>query len=307
VRSWAVFDWNDLRYLAAIAEAKTLVGAARELGVKHTTVARRLAALESDLGAQLLHKGRDGYTLTATGVELAAFAAELKAKADAIERRVGGSDARVAGVVRVTMPDSVAAYFVQQLPALRERHPDLVVNILADLRVYDLLAGEADVAVRIHPRSEGNLIARKLGVAAWSLYASRSYVAKRGAPRTPAELVGHDLIGFEGAALEASPGGVWFREHMPEATYVMRGNGILQIFNAALMGFGVTMLPCLLADAEPMLERLTPVTFSNRPIRMLVAPEAARLARVRAVMDFIVEVFTRDAGLFGGQGMARGP
>jgi DNA-binding transcriptional LysR family regulator len=299
VRSWAVFDWNDLRYLIAIAQAGTLVGAGRALGVKHTTVARRLAALESDLGAQLLRKGTDKYSLTVAGAEILAFASELKEKADAIERLVAHSDSKAAGIVRVTMPDTIGGYFVRQLPLLRERHPELVVNILADLRVYDLLGGEADIALRLHDQSEGDLLEKKLCVSAWSLYASASYVARRGVPKTPEDFAEHDLIGFDGV-LERSPGGVWFRENLPDASFVMRGNGILQIFNATLTGVGLTLLPCFMGDAEPMLVRLTSNVFHNRRIRMLVARDTARLARVRAVMDFAVEVFTRDTDLFSG-------
>jgi DNA-binding transcriptional LysR family regulator len=295
-----VFDWNDLRYLLAAARSGTLAGAARELGVKHTTVARRLAALESDLGTQLLRKGAEGYEATAAGTEVLALANELKDRADAIERRVARADARLAGVVQVTMPDTVGGYFVRQLPALCQRHPDLVVNVLADLRVYDLLAGEADIALRLHPASQGDLVERKLCVAAWSLYASRSYVEKRGIPHATADFASHDLLGYEGAALEQSPGGVWFRENLPDAKFAMRCNGILQIFNATLMGAGITLLPCFMADAEPMLVRLTEGVFSNRRLRMLVPADRAKVARVRAVMDFIVEVLTRDADLFSG-------
>ncbi len=305
MRSWAVFDWNDLRYLLAISEAGTLVGAARALGVKHTTVSRRLAALEHDLGARLLRKGAERYALTPAGEEVLALAAELKARADAVERRVAGSDSRVAGVVRVTMPETVAGWLVQQLPALRARHPDLVVNVLGDTRVYDLLSGEADLAIRLAKGdNEGGLLERKLVPAAWSVYASRAYVARRGAPRTLADYAEHDLIGFEGAA-DRSPGGQWFRENVPDARFAMRGNGVVQIFNAAIMGFGVTLLPCFMADPEPSLARLTPEVFHNRRVRLLVPADLARLARVRAVMDFIVELFQRDAALFEGKRYAR--
>jgi len=305
VRSWAVYDWNDLRYLVAIAEAGTLAGAARALRVKHSTVARRLAALESDLGSKLLRKGADRYTLTPAGEEVLAFAGELKAKAEAIERRLGGADARVAGVVRITMPDTIGGWFVQQVPALRERHPELVVNVLADLRVYDLLAGEADIALRLHEKAEGDLVERKLCIAAWSVYASRGYIARRGAPKTLADYAKHDLIGYEGAA-DRSPGGEWFRENLPDAKFAMRCNGIIQILNATVMGFGITLLPCFMGDAEPTLVRLTPEVFHNRRIRMLVPRDVARLARVRAVMDYVVELFEREADRFEGtSGAAR--
>lgn len=299
-----VFDWNDLRYLLAVASAGSFAGAARELGVKHTTVARRIAALEVDLGVSLVRKGGDQLTLTPAGREVLARSNEMKLLADTIERRVARSDERVAGVVRVTLPDTVGGYLVKQLPALRARHPELTVNVLADLRVYDLLAGEADIAVRFHEHAEGDLVERKLGIAAWSLYASSGYVSARGKPRSLSDYAEHDLIGYEGAALERSPGGVWFNTNLPNAKFAMRGNGILQIFNATLLGVGITLLPCFMADPEPTLVRLTPEVWSNRRIRMLVPSDLARVPRVRAVMDFLVEIFERDAELFAGTSRA---
>jgi DNA-binding transcriptional LysR family regulator len=303
-RGQAVFDWNDLRYLVAVAEAGTLVGAGRELGVKHTTVARRLAALEHALGSRLVRKGADRYTLTPAGHEVLAFAAELKAKADVLERGVAGRDGIVAGAVRVTMPDTIAGWFVRQLPALRQRHPDLTVDVLADMRVYDLLGGEADVALRMFAKSEGELVERKLCVPVWALYAARSYAASRGLPKIIADAVdlrGHDLVGLEGPAISQSPGGEWYRENAPGAQFILRCNSAVQAFNAVLMGTGIGPLPCFMGDAEPLLVRAAPDTFSNRRMRMVVPHDLVGLARVRAVMDYVVEIAARDADLFEGR------
>ena len=295
-----VFDWNDLRYVLAVARAGTLAGAARELGVKHTTVARRVEALEAALGTRLLARGADGYVLTPAGTEAVALAEELEKKADALARRVEGEDVRVAGNVRLTLPETFAGYLVRQLPTLRERLPELTVDLLADQRTYDLLAGEADLALRLSPKVEGDLIARDLCSAAWSLYAASSYVTRRGVPATLAEYADHDLIGYD-AALATTPGAVWFRDNLPDAKFAMRGNGILMVFNAAIGGFGIAHLPCFLGDAEATLTRLTPEVFFNRQVRMLVHPDVARLGRVRAVMNFLVELFRRDGDLFAGK------
>jgi DNA-binding transcriptional LysR family regulator len=295
------FDWNDLRHLLAVASAGSLAGAARELGVKHTTVARRIAALEADLGVALVRKSGEGITLTDAGREVLARAGEIKAITDTIERRVGQRDTNIAGVVRVTMPDSVGGYVVKNLGPLRARHPELVVNVVTDLRVYDLLAGEADIAIRFAEKAEGDLIERVLGTPAWSVYASTGYVAVRGRPASIADYAKHDLIGIEGAALNVSPAGEWLRANVPDAKFVMHGNTILQIFNAALLGTGIAVLPCFMADLEPTLVRLIPDSLANRRMRMLVPADLARVPRVRAVMDWFVEIFTRDKALFAGE------
>ncbi|MFI5307718.1 MAG: LysR family transcriptional regulator, partial [Polyangiales bacterium] len=94
-------DWNDLRYFLAIARAGTLTSAARDLRVEHTTVGRRLAALEGALGVRLFTRGPDGFALSQAGSEILVLAEEIAARVDAIERRVAGSDAKIEGVVRL--------------------------------------------------------------------------------------------------------------------------------------------------------------------------------------------------------------
>lgn len=294
-----MFDWDDLRYLIAVSRAGTLAAAARELGVQHTTVARRVAALEEGLGVPLIVKGGERIVLTDTGRDILAHAQAMKGIADSIQRGAKGAEERIAGVVRVTLPDTLAGYLVRHLGELRGRHADLIVNVLADPRPYDLLGGEADIAVRLHPKAEGELVERKLGVLAWSLYASTAYIKERGRPESLADYAQHDLIGFEGP-LAASPGSEWFREHLPDAKFTMRGNGLLSIFNAILLGVGITMLPCFMADPEPTLVRLTSAAFSNRRIRVLVPADLSRVPRVRVVFDFLTEIFTRDEALFAG-------
>src|SRR3954447_23849142 len=97
-----VFDWNDLRYLLAISQAGTLAGAARDLGVEHTTVGRRLTALETALGVRLFTRGPEGLTPTAAAEQVLPLAREMAVHADAIARRVAGGDARIEGTVRLT-------------------------------------------------------------------------------------------------------------------------------------------------------------------------------------------------------------
>ena len=306
VRSWAVFDWNDLRYLLAVADKGTLVGAARELGVKHTTVARRLAALEESLGAKLLRRGGEGHALTEAGREVIAVAAEVKAKAEAIQQRVAGADSRIAGLVRVTVPEPTGGYFVRRLPALRERYPDLVVDVLADLRMLDLAKGEADIAVRVNnapgglpPQHESDLVERKLGAASFALYASRAYLARRGTPETEAGLAEHDFIGVLGMS-DRSASVAWLRETVPNARFVMRCNGFVQLLNAAIEGSGIAPLPCFLGDSEPFLVRVIPKAFPTGRLRVLVRPDLAKVPRIRATVDFIVELFRHDEALFDG-------
>jgi DNA-binding transcriptional LysR family regulator len=295
----AVLDWNDLRYFLAIARAGTLAGAARDLKVEHTTVGRRLSALESALGTKLFTRAPGGLTLTRAGSEILSIAEEIAVRAQAIERRVAGEDDRIAGTVRVTTSEAVSGYLVKQCAELRERHPALMVEILSGNRAFDLLRGEADIAVRVRPDTEPDLIVRKVARAVWSMYASAAYVSRKHVPRAPGDLAGHDVIGFD-QSLGAVPGALWLQDHATGAQIVMRANSIVAASNAAIVGMGIAVLPCFIADAEPALQRLTPLALGERDIYLVVHPDLARIARIRAVMEFIIERFKRDALLWTG-------
>jgi len=295
-----VFDWNDLRYLLAIARTGSLAGAARDLGVEHTTVGRRLAALEATLGARLFLRGPGGLSPTPAGLEILPIAEEIATRVETIERRVSGADARVEGTVRLTTSEALSGYLSKQLWALRYRHPDLMIEILSGNRSYDLSRGEADLAVRARETNEPDLVARKVGEAAWSLYAAPAYVERKGSPPAPEDLRGHDTITFDDS-LGAVPGALWLQEHGQGANIVMRGNSLVAVLNAAIFGMGLTALPCFMGDSEPALRRLTPRVLGTRDVYLVVHPDLARVARVRAVMEFIIEIFERDAALWRGE------
>lgn len=294
-----VVDWNDLRYLLAIARAGTLAGAARELGVEHTTVGRRLAALESGLGVKLFTRGAGAFTPTDAAKSILPLAEEIAQRIDAIERRVAGGDDRIEGVVKLTTSEALSGYFVKQLAALRQKHPSLVVEILSGNRAYDLMRGEADIAVRVRETTEPDLVTRKVAVAGWAMYAAKTYVARKGAPCDPADLRGHDLIAFD-PTLSATPGAAWLDAHAAGTNVVMRCNSIVAALNATIVGMGITVVPCFLGDVEAQLERVSPLVLGVRDVFLVVHPDLARVARVRAVMEFIVAAFERDAALWSG-------
>jgi DNA-binding transcriptional LysR family regulator len=300
-----VLDWNDLRYFLAIARAGTLVGAGRELRVEHTTVGRRLAAIEAALGARLFTRGPDGFSLTDAGAEILPIAEEVAARVDKIERCASGADARIEGTVRVTTSEALGGYLVGLIPGLRERHPSLVVEVLSGNRAFDLLRGEADLAVRVREDTEPELVARTLVRAAWSLYASRSYGDRKGALATAEDLRGHDIVGFD-ASLSATPGGQWLGAHASGANVVLRANSIVAALNAAIFGMGIAALPCFVAESERALVRVTMDVIGARNVFLVVHPDLARVARVRAVMDYLVDAFERDAPLWSGERSARG-
>jgi DNA-binding transcriptional LysR family regulator len=267
--------------------------------VKHSTVGRRLAALEAALHTRLFTHTPDGFALTQAGSDIVALAEEIEKNVETIERRAAGDDARIDGVVRLTTSESFSAFFIKRLGELRVRHPNLLVEVLSANRSLDLTRREADLAVRAAPVTDPTLVARRLAVCGWSMYATEGYIVRKGPIASPEQLAGHDVLGFDDT-LRQSPGAQWLDAHGAGANQVLRGNSIVSLLNAALVGMGTALLPCFLGDAEPTLRRLTPRVLGVRDVWLVVHPDMARVARVRVVMDFLIELMKREEGLWGG-------
>lgn len=292
-------DWNDLRYFHAIARAGSLAGAARELGVEHTTVSRRLGALEAALEARLFTRGPAGLTLTEVGAEVLPCVEAIAAQVEALTRRAAGGDGRVEGTVRLTIPEAGDAYVMRHLASLRERHPALVVEVLGDRRALDLRRGEAEVAVRFAPSADPELLQRRVGSAGWSLYASADYLARAGPLASPEAPGAHRFVGFD-AGLASIEGAAWLAAHVPPAQVVVRSNSVGAAAAAAAAGLGIAPLPCFVAASGEGLVRVAPGLVGSTAIYLVTHPDVARAARVRAVLDSLVELFRRDAALWSG-------
>lgn len=294
------FDWSDLRYFLAVARAKSLAGAARSLEVEHTTVSRRVAALEAALGVKLFTRGPDGYALTSAGAAIVGSAEQIEEAARCVVRRVAGEDERVDGTVRLTTSEGLSGFLVKRLAPLRARHPDLLVEVLVGNRAFDLMRGEADLALRFSSTDQGDLIVRKLATVGWSIYASQGYLATRPAPPSPEELTGHDVIGFDDA-MAGIPGARWLADHGAGTRVILRGNSIVSVLNACIVGMGVAVLPCFLGDDESTLCRLSRRVLNARDLSLVVHPDLARVARVRVVLDYLAEITAADATLLRGE------
>jgi DNA-binding transcriptional LysR family regulator len=289
-------DWDDFRYFLAVRRAGSLAGAARSLRVQHSTVGRRLDALEDGVGTQLFLRTPDGLVLTSAGSAILPLVQEAEQALAAGERIVHGSDERIEGIVRLTTSESLSGLLVRRLPELRALHPQLMVEVLAGNRSLDLSRGEADLAVRVAATTQPDLICKRIGDAGWSLYASESYVFGRGAPSSssPSDLSGHDVIGFD-ESMAATPGALWLAQHAAGARVVIRGNSILAVLNAAIVGMGLAVIPCFMGDVEPTLKRLTDEILGWREIWLVFHPDVARIARVRCVIDFVTEVIAEES------------
>jgi DNA-binding transcriptional LysR family regulator len=295
-----VLDWGDLRYLWAVSRAGSLAGAARELKVEHSTVGRRISALESALGVKLFTRGPEGLLRTKACEEIVPALDAIASQIESLERRVGGDDSRAEGLVRLTVSDAQSPFFIERLPALRERHPGLTLEILGSTRVYDLLRGEADLAIRMVDVSEPDLVSRKIARLGWALYAAPSYLERRGTPASPDDLRGHDII-TAASQIARWPGARWLESRIDPGRVVLRGDSMVAMLNGCIAGMGVAMVACYLADSEARVRRVFPEICGSSDMRLVTHKDLVGVARVRAAMEFIIEIVEKERSYWSGE------
>ncbi len=288
-------DWDDVRYFLAVQRRGSLSEAGRRLRVDATTVGRRIAALEEALGARLFVRTSGGWRLSEAGQRVLPSAERLEAEVTALGRAARGAAAAVEGVVRLTTIETVATRFIAPaLPALRTRHPGLDLELLCTMRTLDLARGEADVALRIARPKEEALVARKLTEIHFGAYASRGYLEARGlAPDTLRSLDGVDALDYA-EALYPTAESAWLHEKSETPRVALRTTSVSTLLAATIAGLGVALLPVAVAEGEPALVRLPALGAPRpRPIWQVVHRDVAETARVRAVLDFLGELFAR--------------
>lgn len=280
----ADLDWDDLRFFLLAARAGTLAGAARASGVRHTTIGRRLAALERSLGASLFLRGPEGLTLTPIGEQLLPLAQKVERDMQALRAFMASRR----NVVRLALPSGFVALFAEGLAQLALQHPELTLETVSGGQLADLRRGDADLALRIGPIKDQDLVARSLGEAGSSLYAAPLYLRDRPAPADLSDLSGHLLVAF-GAELSALPAARWLESHAGQATVVLRTNEMVTMLEAAASGAGLALLPCLLADVDPRLVRLTPQVLVRRGLSLVYRREQRDSPAVRIVAGFLIK------------------
>jgi DNA-binding transcriptional LysR family regulator len=185
------------------------------------------------------------------------------------------------------------------LARLRAHHPGVSLELVSGARPADLKKGEADLAIRSGPVTDDELVARKLCVSGFSLYASQAYLARRPAPDDVNDLSGHDIIGYD-ASLSAVPAAQWIEQRAARANIVLRSREMTDVLAAAVSGAGLAVLPCMIGDAEPALQRITGQVLATRVLSLVYRREARLSAPVRAVIEFVVEVIGEHAERIGG-------
>jgi DNA-binding transcriptional LysR family regulator len=288
-------DWDDIRVFLAVARAESLARGAKEAGLDRSTASRRITALEAALGAQVFLRTREGLRLSPAGERLRERAERMAAEARALAAEAGDTASQISGTVRIATTEALAVLLVEEgLLSLREQHPQLILELLGGNRPVDLARGEAELALRVTPVREANVQVRcvvKLGLA---LFAAESYVRRRGAPTSEAELAGHDVV-LPSSELAMLPEAKWLASR-PGVQVAFRSSSMPALLAATAAGAGIGAITDAWGLRVPALRRLFPLeSVEPRPLWLATAPEAASRAAVRLVGEHIATIFGRSA------------
>jgi DNA-binding transcriptional LysR family regulator len=291
-------DWNDVRLVLAVAREGSLSAAARSLRVTHSTVFRRVGAIEKDLGVRLFDRFRDGYSATPAGEAAAQLAARFADDFVALERRLSGQDLRPSGIVRITTTDTIWTILMRHLPALRAAHPEIRLEITISNAMANLTRREADVAIRPIPEPPDTLVGRRIADIAHALYAAPAYLARQDSR----ELAAHHWVGPDDT-LATTVIGRWMRANVPDDRIALRVDALPALRDAARAGMGVALLPCYLGDGDDRLRRTLPGAVSEirSTLWMLTHNDLRRTARIRAVMEFLATALGSERPLLEGR------
>jgi DNA-binding transcriptional LysR family regulator len=278
-------EWSDLKIFLAIARAGTLGAAARSLGQSQPTMGRRLRALEAAVGHTLFQRTADGFVMTDEGNAVLEHAERIEEEALAFQRRLTGSDAQLEGMLRLSSSDWFGTYMLAPaLAEFSERHPKVCVELLSDGRLYSLPRREADIAFRIKPFEEPEVVSRRLLTISYALYARADAAIDLAAGGAGLRVVTMDT------AFAEMPDALWLKRVLPEAQIAMRSNSRLVQAEFCRQGSGLAVLPRPLGDRIP---DIVPLGLAETPpVRETYVGyhrDLRRLSRLRALLDLVIE------------------
>jgi DNA-binding transcriptional LysR family regulator len=289
-----LFNWSLVRSFLAVLENGSLLAAARQLQTSQPTIGRHVAELESQLGLVLFERTGRGLLPTEAALRLAESARIMQSGADGLARCVASSDRSTSGTVRISASQPMACFVLPPLLAqMRLTLPEVQVELVASNSVSNLLKREADIAVRMVQPEQATIIAQRVGKVFLKACAHQDYLRRRGVPRQPSDLLGHDLIGgdrkddtvrgfvSQGLAVE--------REH-----FAFRTDDLIVVWQAVRAGLGIGFVSEHQIRSDPAVITVLPkLKIEPLPVWLVVHKEIRTSKRIRAVYDFLSDALPR--------------
>ena len=286
-------DWNLLRAFHATAEHGSLSAAARALGLTQPTLSRQIASLEDGLSLMLFDRDGRRMSLTEAGRELLTHVQDMGRAADRLALTASGQRSGLKGLVRITASDVSSAYVLPEITArIRLRAPQITIEVVADDDIRNLIAREADIALR-HVRPEHpNLVAKLLQEKTGHFWAATSYLNARGRPQTLADLAGHDWIAM-GEVTRMYGNMVDMRIPItPDHFRSISENGLVA-WEMCKIGLGIAPMDDGIAANTPRIECVLPEVLQvTYPVWLVTHRELHTSPRIRLVFDMLAEALS---------------
>lgn len=293
------FDWNDLRAFLAIMRTGKLTTAAQRLNVDHTTLGRRISRLEDTLKVKLFDRLTIGYRPTSVAEQLLPKAEAIESLASGVYANFANELSELSGSVRIAGPEGFGThYLAPRLERFQSTYPDLEIELIANPRVVSLSKREAEMAITNIRPTKGPLHAMKLTDYELGVYGARSYLTNNPTPRNENDLQNHRFIGYIEDILPTAEHD-YLREVSKTISPEIRISNILTQLAATKGGAGLCVLPCFMVRDQPELVRVLDEKIKIiRSYWLVIQSDARRLARVRAIADFIADSVRSDKDIF---------
>ncbi len=290
--------WDDLKFVLAVARAGGLSGAARGLGVNHSTVSRRLSALEAELGTRLFERLPNGLVPTASGAEAVEAAKRVETELFALDTRITAQDAELEGPLRITAAQLLFTAQVAEIVArFSERHPRIELELIAANEILSLQRREADVAIRVTDKPDESLFGRLATSQNRAFYASSSFLRTHEEALSKSESLAEiPCVAFK-----------WWGKSPPKELRARYENAyttvvcddMIALHAAVRAGMGMSRMPCFLGDPDPELVRVPGFSLSRYfDIWVLTHPDLKQVEKIRRFMRFSADAFKANAGLY---------
>ncbi len=289
-----MMDWDKLRIFHAVAEAGSFTHAGEVLNLSQSAVSRQISALEESLKVPLFHRHARGLILTEQGELLYRTAHEVFGKLAMVEAQLTESKDRPSGPLKVTTTVALGSTWLSpRMTQFIEVFPEIELHLILTDAELDLSMREADIAIRLSPPRQGDLIQRHLFTTHMHLYAASAYLKRFGMPKTPAEIDGHRIIAYGEDARPPVPGVNWLmqlgRGNNDLRAPTLTINNVYAILRVVQSGGGLGALPEFMAQGFPDLVPVLPEMEGPQIDAYFVYPEELRHSkRIAVFRDFLL-------------------
>ncbi len=286
-------NWDDLRLFLAVARTGSISGAAKQLGVQHSTVSRRMRQFEEKLGTRLIERKTGRYELTQAGENVKEASARIEREVLGVDSALLGKDAQQVGPLKVAALNNMASSILMPMFAsFSKQYPQVELHIVVANIDASLSQREADVAIRLTNAPTDTLIGKRIVTVASTIYGSRSYLKELRLQGGDPRWIGVECCGFHKS---------WTRQLSSEQSHNFYSDDTLLTHSAIREGMGVSILPCFMGDADPELERYCdPDPTYNLGLWVLLHPDLKRTARVLAFRDHMAQAIKEKKSVFEG-------